>query len=181
MEEETDSDFDWLDTQNKLTNIDGKHGKESMISIQIHYIYIDASANIEKIVSEKKDLTLLDDESIIPQNEMIKIIQTKKDYSKKKYKLLDILLYNIEVEPDKIQNYSQNLSENTPQKYLRSLSILNEIKIPPTLFIFHQTNCIYFLYQEIAPNSTLKTKTKKVLFKLQKFPISKTQKYRNVL
>lgn len=178
--------FDWLDVQNRLANVSEKQYKECMKCIQINYIYVDVSANIVKLVTEKKELTLLGQinhndnnvGSIISQEDTLKIIQTKKIMLKKEYNLLDILLYNVELEPHYIQNYSHNYFKDVPQKFLKSLSILKGINIPSTLFIFHQTNCIYFLFQEVVPNTTINTKTKKVFFKLQNDSTSKTQKHR---
>jgi hypothetical protein len=179
---DTDLDLDWLDVQNRISNVDKRFSKENMTFIKIHYIYIDLSSNLEEIKTEKIELSLIDNEDdfrTIPQDELIKMIYTKKlNPNKKKYRFLEMLLYNVEVEPDNIQSYSQDLSLDTPQKYLKPLTILNGIKISPTLFVFHQINCIYFLYQEVSSTPILKTKTKKVLFKLQKFPTSKTQKLR---
>ena len=158
---ELELDTDWLEVQNRLSNIDSKHVKETMKSIYIHYVYIDLKKSLSKILTEKQELLILDHNSYITRENILKIIQTKKIYNNNKHKLHEILLYNVDLEPDNVQSFA-NSKENS-LSFLRPLSFVDEIKIPSTLFIFHQFNCIYIIYQEIGDIEFHK-KTKKVQF-----------------
>lgn len=165
-------DIDWLNVQNRLLNINSKHIKENMTSISIHYIYIDGKSSIAKIITEKQDLSLLNHSSYVSQENTLKIIQSNKIQNDIKYKFCDILLHNIDIEPNDIQSYAY--SKDTSLNFLKSLYVVDEIRIPSTLFIFHQFNCIYILYKEIDDNIQPKKKTKKVHFSYK----SQTHKYR---
>ena len=89
-----------------------------------------------------------------------------------KYKLLDLLVFNIDLDPENIQDFSHSdLIADFSSRFLKSVSVLNDIKIPASIFIFHNLNAIYLIFQEIGntniksilknPNNKLR-KTKKV-------------------
>jgi hypothetical protein len=103
--------------------------------------------------------------SNISKDEMINMIETKKINSGKKYNLLDTLLYNTDIEPENVQSYSQHPLEIGMQRFLKPMPKNSELKISKTLFIFHETNCIYFIYQEVVLNNILKLKTRKFMVK----------------
>ena len=73
-------------------------------------------------------------------------------------KLSELLLYNVDIEPNNIQSYTNNNSVNFLKK-----TYIDTIKVSPTLFIFYQINCIFVIYQEIN-NSFQVNKTKRVAF-----------------
>ena len=66
-----------------------------------------------------------------------------------RYKLQDILLYNIELESQNIQHYSQvdNYTELSAP-FFKVLNIFDEIVIPPSIFVFHSINALYFIFKE---------------------------------
>ena len=92
-----------------------------------------------------------------------------------KYRLMEILLYNVESDVENIQNIDTNI--------LKIVTISEEIIIQPSLCIFHEINSLYFVFQEVEietyqPKPILKIlsdinkggkKTKKVAFKDQEF------------
>lgn len=94
--------------------------------------------------------------------------------TKTKYRLLEILLYNIDLD-------TQDLSLISETDHLKIVTTMDEIVIPPSLFVFHEINCLYFIFQEViqdyqSPKPILKIlsdiiprtnpkKTKKVAFR----------------
>ena len=153
-------DLDWLMIEKKMTeSIDEKYVKEKMDSIMIHYIYIDTNYSIVKIISEKESLVIHDDFSILPGNRSIQIIKDRSIYLNKKYKLVESLLYNVDIDSDLIQSYN---SDNTTINFLKVLPFFDIIKIAPSLFVFHPLNYIYMVFIENQENVP---KTKKVLFR----------------
>jgi hypothetical protein len=152
-------DLDWLEVQKRLSsNIDGKCVKENMNSINIHYIFVDSKSNISSIVTEKEELSNVENDSIISRERILELIQSKKNFRDVKYKLSELLKYNVNLEPNNVQSYNNDVSLN----FLEPVIFVDCIKIPPTLFIFHQINCLFIIYNEI-PNSHLVNKTKKKL------------------
>lgn len=157
-----DSIFDWLEIANRLVYIRGPFDKELMKLIKIHHIYIDTNGNIEDVITEKCNVLLNENDgksSVITREEMEKITSARKNNLEIRYKVLEIILYNVNIDVSQIQYFSNNISTEMPKNFLSSLSMTKDIKIPETLFIFHQTNGIYILYERIC--STILSKTKR--------------------
>jgi len=180
-----DLDMSWLIETERLSKINQKYSRENMNFIQIHSIYISKTNHIEKITSTNQSLHSFDqttnqstDPSIIGllKSNAIKLVDTSN-----KYKILDILVFNVDLEPENIQDFSK-MDElgGFSSRFLKSVYMaptIQDIKIPPSIFIFHNLNAIYFLFQEIdlvPPKSILKSsgsvpnlrKTKKVSIQL---------------
>jgi hypothetical protein len=138
-----DLDISWIDKQNKLHTIDKTYCREPMESISIYSIYVNIDKNIEKISSDKLDLY----DNVIPKEKILKVIQSSKSIHGAKYKLFDIILYNIDLETQHIQDFVQNdLDKN---RFFKKFSMVDDIRINPSIFIFHSLNAIYFIFQEI--------------------------------
>jgi hypothetical protein len=65
-----------------------------------------------------------------------------------KYKLLDIIVYNVDLEAQYIQEFVQNDDMDTG-RFFKICPIVDDIVIMPSIFIFHSLNAIYFVFQEI--------------------------------
>jgi len=145
---DNDLDISWIDRHNKLHNIDKNYCREPMENIDIHSIFINAQNTIEKISSDKIDIY----DNTIPKEKILKIIQDNKSMpggvGSIKYKLLDIIVYNIDLEPQHIQDFVQNDDIDTG-RFLKIVPIVDDIRIAPSIFIFHSLNAIYIMFQEI--------------------------------
>lgn len=174
IDHETDSNKDldtsWINDTERLFSIQETYQREPMDHINLYFIYINRNLYIEKIINDKYPLTLSDDKkySYLTKEQLLQIVQSKKIKTQfSKYKFLDILSYLVDLDPEHIQSYSKN--ENLEQEvspFFKSLPITNDIKIPSSIFIFHEINAIYFLFQEIEllnHRSTLKSILKSVI------------------
>lgn len=145
---DNDLDISWIDKHNKLHNIDKNYCREPMEAINIHSIFINAQNAIEKISSDKIDIV----DSKVPKEKILKIIQDNKSMPGGdgcvKYKLLDIIVYNVDLEAQYIQEFVQNDSMDTG-RFFKICPIVDDIVIMPSIFIFHSLNAIYFVFQEI--------------------------------
>ena len=74
-------------------------GKIVPLSIKIYYIYI----NSNEVISLIEDTLLLNNNGILEKEIIISIIQNKEINKNYKYKLISILKYNIDIEPELIQ------------------------------------------------------------------------------
>lgn len=151
--EETDNSLDmsWVNNYERVLETQHNFVKEPMKHIQIHYVYINVNDYIEKINSEQYPLEPYGEHNncIIKNDTLLKIIQDKKittQYSR--YKLIDIMLYNVDIDPENIHNYSKN--ENiTDYNFMKKLSVIGDIIITPSIFIFHEINTLYFFFKEV--------------------------------
>jgi hypothetical protein len=147
-----DLDMSWIHETKKLQEINHNYCKEPISEIEIFFIYINPNDYIDKITSEIVDLSIVNNESILQNDVIIQLIDKHKFIHTTKYKVLDVLLYNVDLTPENIQFYSQN--ENLPEsssKFLQPLSILHDFVIPPSIFIFHKINSIFVILKEREP------------------------------
>ena len=172
MSDIDDLDTSWTEELERLNKIQEIYYREPMDYIHCHFIYVNSRSEIEKVEYEKE---ILSEDGIIKSERLLKLIQNKKKYTNtnSKYKIKDVLLYNITLEPENIQDYSQNETyREVPNKFMKPLSLINDIIIEPSIFIFHEVNGLYFFLQEVA----LEMNKKVILPVKQLKSILKTQK-----
>ena len=131
---------------------------EPMDSIDIHYIYLNKSNQIEKITTEIHTFDKFSENNILPKEILIKYAQNKRILNKIRYKLEDILVYLVALEPSKIKEFSntQDISSYSVS-FLKKLPILDDVKFEPTLYMFHHINSIFIFFQE--PDTLPSTKS----------------------
>jgi len=172
-----DLDISWIQEHEKEIHIQEPCIKEPQDKIQLCFLYISQNNDIERVVYENIVLDGKDKDSkkeggassgdensdhkrYISKENLLGIIQKHKD----KHKLIDIYLYFVDVEPDKIQNYVHNLDcINLSKSSFKKQSVFEDINIPPSIFIFHSVHVVYFLFQEHKEHN----KTKRVSFDLR--------------
>ena len=158
-EDETNLDLNWIENEEKIISIENGIFREQMKHIKIKYIYINCDSSIEAVDLEKYDLDANEPsqktKQIISNDTLLKIVEKKRLIGTTKYKLLHILLFNVDLEPEEIQKYTINQDAfNT--SFLKEISIVKDISIEPSIFIFHEINTIYMLFKEIDRPKTLK-------------------------
>jgi len=163
-------DTDWITEQEQIQNIKTNYSREAMDRIQLVSVYINLQDSIEKVLYEHVSLDKTETGSQIGKESMLKLIQTKKRYTPtSKYKLLDVLIYTVNLEPETIQSYSKMDVESIDKKELASLlkvlPIIDDVTIPDSIFIFHDINSIYLIFQEVALDAAHRHTLKSILKK----------------
>jgi hypothetical protein len=175
--EDDDLDMSWLNEQERIQNIQSNYYREPMEIINMYFIYINQNQYIEKILCEKYDLEIVSNGSLLNKETLLKIIQNKKIKTlNTRYKLIDILQYHVELEPEHIQSYCKN-GEHYPssQKIFKNISVFDEVFFSPSIFIFHGINCLYFIFQEVETINTKNRKSMKSILKSYSIVDSKNQ------
>lgn len=164
-----DLDTSWIEKEEKINSIQQHSVRELPDKINLYYIYIDTNNSIEKV--EKESEVLVD--SKISKERILQIIQTKRkaggsgsgsgsgsssgSSGATKYKLFDILSFQVHLDPEKLFFFSknENMDEVTEysQSFFRSIPLFDEITVVPSIFIFHETNGIYFLFKACSSPS----------------------------
>jgi hypothetical protein len=148
-----DLDESWILEQERIQTIQTNYCREPMESIRLCFIYINPNQYIDKVIYENHEFGGVDMESSVLSRELIlKVVQTKRIGSggNKKYKLMDTCLYHVDLEPENIQGFSKldDLSD-VGERFFKVLPILDEIRVGPSIFIFHKINTLYFIFEEI--------------------------------
>lgn len=164
MNELSDSDLDisWINEQQRIQNIQNNYCRESVDEINIYSLFVNKDSYIEKITCKKHPVI----NHLISRDSVLGIIQKNKISPSKKYKLCDILVYHVNLEPQHIQSFSKTDDLSTYSKsFLKVLPIADEISIPPSIFIFHSLNSVFFMYKEQDCGSNTHSHTIKSILK----------------
>jgi hypothetical protein len=144
---EEDQDFSWIVQQERLQNLQNNFIREPMDRIPIKYIYINQNNYIDKIICETIPL----EQGGLTHGEILRISESKKvKTANSRYKLKDILLFHVGLEPEHIQAYAKNDDFIAfSSGFMKVLSIVDKVSIPESVFIFHDINTLYFIFQEV--------------------------------
>jgi len=162
MDENEDLDISWIEEQEKLQSVDKNYFREPMDSVTVTIIYINTNLYIENIISEKHALS---SNALLEKERLLQIIQSKKKTTAhSRYKFMDALLYNVDLESEHVQKYANTPTmPNESNPFLKRLSIIDDIVFPPSIFIFHGLNGLYLLFKEEPRTDIQNMKTKSIL------------------
>ncbi len=71
-----------------------------------------------------------------------------------------MFLYNIDLKHDDLKSFS-NISNfyDINKRFFKKMSFMSNIIIPPSLFIFHKTNSLYFIFKETPIHKNINEQT----------------------
>lgn len=160
-------DCSWIENEEKIVAVDKNYIREPIHEITLFFIYINRNMEIELV---SKEIEIVHNECINKER-LLQIIQNKRIHNNnKKYRLDDILSFQIDLEPENIQSFSElDHLDEISATFLKSVPIFDEIVCIPSIFIFHDISSLYFLFNEtevscksILRNGSDKRVTKKV-------------------
>ena len=150
IEDTSDLDVSWINEQQRIQTIENNYCREPVTDIQVYSLYINKLSDIDKITRKKYPIH----NNLLNRDAVLGIIQSNKYATSKKYKLIDVLLYHVDLEPQHIQTFSQSTDIPASSKpFFKILPIVDEIIIPPSIFIFHSINSVFFIYKETNTSS----------------------------
>jgi hypothetical protein len=139
--ESEDLDNSWI---NEFEKIDKKYEifyTEDVLFIKIHCIYINKENEIEKINEEK---LFLRNPNYISREEVIDKIKRGSFLNKKRYGIVSILKYNIDIEPTDVTFYMKN----NQLDFLEPIKNIDAIALKKTIGMFQDLNDIFFIFNE---------------------------------
>lgn len=146
----------WIREETNLLKMDKNYMREPMTSIRCFFLFVNKNDYIEKITSESVDII----DGRISKERALKVIQDKR-YSRvnAKFVFKDAQIFIVDLEPEQIQDYSNNDNFiNVSNGFMKPVSVFDDIVIVPSIFIFHDTNAIYFVFQEVEPDERIPIK-----------------------
>ena len=177
-EREEDLDLSW--TKEYIPR-DSIHLREPMSRVKMQFIYIDCYSKIEQITSQYCPLDIFENDSnsgsVLLQSRLLQIIQSKRQFLDKRYKLDDILLYFITMNSNQLVSFVQE-KHQINDEYLQSKQIPCDIVIPSSIFIFHSINTIYLIFREMMLVSSPVSVKMKSCLKLENSPKKHTKRVR---
>lgn len=112
--------------------------------INIYLTYINCENKIE-VVSRKK-LYIENRQNTITRNQLVDIIKNFQRRSNISYKLISIMVYNINVTPETLTDYIER-----PEDFvsLFTLSRIDSFELQSTISILKEFNAMYFFFSEV--------------------------------
>ena len=145
-----DMDISWIERYEKEILVDKNYQRESMSDITVNYVYITPTLFIKKILSEKIPTELKNNQPIISKETILKLIEEKNKEENNEYRYADILLYNIDIEPNRIPQFATSDNLKVLNKsFLKQQMFGMDIIIPNSIFIFHDINSIFIFFTPI--------------------------------
>ena len=166
---DADCPFAWLAAAERLALAPPPHACEPMASIGARAIYVDARGDIGRVHADRVPL---DGSGCLAGSRLRALVRAHEAGAPAAgYRLSDILLYNVDVAPEHVQQYAEAPAEGG-DGFMRALPIRAEgLRVPASVFVFHDINRLYMVYRAGAPASILKSgaarapHTRRVLFR----------------
>ena len=177
----------WIEQQERILQTQECYSREPMDSILCYFVYVNLENSIEKVTSERIDLgqrsfasqhsetinqenaKRSDDlggdgnKTVISSEQVLQLIQSNRiSTPTTKYIFQESFLYYVDLESENLQQFIQGDNYvDISKRFLQVLPLLDDIVIPPSIFVFHHLNSLYFLFKEVvnkqmAPKSILK-------------------------
>ena len=154
--EDTKLDSKWIDDFELQDKKYESFYTEDITHIHFHCIYVNRNNDIEKIKEEK---LLMKTPNYISRDEMIGILKKNSIINNKRYIVLSIVKYNINLEPSDIQFFLKP-SKNLDSTFLTSVKNIDAIPLERSISMFQDLNDIFIIFSETAEKSTkIDTKT----------------------
>jgi len=133
---------DWINNFDETDKFYKEFYKDDLYYINLKIIYVNRDNEIEKI---KCETFFMENVNTISREEIIKILKDNSYDNIKKYSLLSILKYNLNLDPDEIKNYLKN---DLDKKYLLEINNIDTIKLEKSISMFQDLNDLIIIFRE---------------------------------
>ena len=154
MNESSDEELEdssWMEMLEKEEEDYKSFYKENVDIVKIFYTYVDSNNNIYYV---NKDNLFIENNKI-NRDELIYILKKNKLNNSKNHKLISVLQYNIDLEPEDVLNY---LKFKEKYNFLTIVSKINDILWNDTISIFKNLNSLHIVYYEEPIKKSSNTK-----------------------
>lgn len=135
-------DDEWINKFEETDKLYQDFYKDDVYYINLRVIYINRVNEIDKI---KYESLLMKYPNKISHEEIIEILKKNAVDNERRYSLLSILRYNINLEPDEIKNY---LSNGDNKEYLSVIKNIDAVTFERTINMFQDLNDLILIYYE---------------------------------
>lgn len=130
---------------------------EDVNEIKVTSLYVDKENNIETI---KEERLILKQENMVTKEEIIDVIKKNSFKDKKRYTILSLLKYNIDLETTHVKHYLKSIVSND---FLVVVKNIDNIPLKKTISMFQDLNTIFILfYEKTQPIGSNHQTTKKI-------------------
>lgn len=142
-----DLDLSWLETTKKIINADKNYEKEPLEYVVFHFCYVNAT-DIQKIITEKHYFSNNSQTSLSSQF-LNTLVQTKSKLNGLQYMCKSVSTFFVDLEPEHIQPFAKTNAYY--DFFTKTIDLTQDLICPPTIFVFHSLNSLFFLFEETPP------------------------------
>jgi hypothetical protein len=149
--------FSWIEEEERLINLKENSRRENIETLELVSIYINQKEEIETVERETMDIPEIEKNSL-SRDQWIEWRDQRIKYTpNSKFILKDMLFFHVPIEPENIPEIkSETKAFMTDYSNLVRSNhevALDNIPIPPAIFIFHSLTTLFFFFHE-KPNTT---------------------------
>jgi len=133
---------DWIEEYEKEDKSYKMFYPEPVSRIKVNILYVNKKNELEKI---REEFIYLSVSNLIKKGELIRLIKSYDISDEIKYKLVSIVVYNIDIRHDELKNY---LSGYEKYNFITSLRNIEDYELKSTLNYLQQINNIYIVFNE---------------------------------
>jgi len=145
-----DLDLSWIQDFENLDKEYKNYYTEEMSFIKINSIYVNNNNSIDKI---KEDKIILKTPGILQKEDLLRIIKNNTFSNQIKYRLLSILKFNINIEPENLKTFMRSKNTTIGTSFLQSIKNIDSIKFEKSISIFHDINEIIIIFHNNINNN----------------------------
>ena len=150
LEEDTILDSKWIDDFQSQDKEYEKYYKNDLHHIKLHCIYVNVNNEIERIKKEEVHLRSV---NYVSREEIIGILKRNSICNNKRYSVLSILKYNIDIEPSDVPFFlmdrsSSSSSSSSSNTFLTSIKNIDAIPLNQSINMFSNLNNLFIVYNE---------------------------------
>ena len=161
LEDELYSDIDDIDEIDEIDDIDiekikkaeqayNDFYKEPVTSIAVYFLYVSKANELQHV---KTSRCLLAENGVLKREIIISFIKRYQHKFAIKHKLLSLLRYNIDLEPNEITDFLEEDIDLNDSRFITSEKYLNDVIYKETINMFQDLNALYFIFYEETPNA----------------------------
>lgn len=163
-EENNDTSLDpqWIKNFDLLDRDYETFYKEDNHYIKLHYVYVNVLNDIELM---RQDKLYMKNSNIISREEIVGILKRNCTNNGKKYTILSILKYNIDIEPLDVKQFLFDEDSENKNAFLYPIKNIDTIPLQQTISMFQDLNDLFIIFYENDNENGKKTRnnlTKKI-------------------
>jgi hypothetical protein len=153
-----DADFSWIEESERVDAELAPYLEDVPSGVRILYIYTNENYNIGKVRKEVMDIK----DGVVRKADIKNAIVSNRTHDGVNYRYATSFYYFIHCTASHVLEYGENRVSSLDST-LRSLPILDDIRVPSCAKMIQSLNTIYVIFQRLRPSSTKNT-TRKVRF-----------------
>jgi hypothetical protein len=152
MDSEFELNTSWENEYIRTTQGEVTYSPEPMNNVRAHILYINPENKVQHSISKIIPLDVISHStgSQLSESSLMQFIQSNREFNQKRYQCDGISHYCLTIDPTPL--FKQILTPEfsiDSKPYFTSFDIPRTITFPPSLFVFHSLNGIWFIFREL--------------------------------